>query len=146
MHNISHKIRPGWKLVAVNCWKRKELVSGWNFAPVFKAEVKSPRNEISLRVEHVTTCKGFHKDRGNFTRRQNLTCDGPLNYIYNSVLQFTERLFLTYFVYYKNMDIIYSQEYNTKCVSAKISNLEGILQFWWKHSSKHFLNKGDLEK
>ena len=27
-HNITHKIRPGWKLVGVTRWKHKELVPG----------------------------------------------------------------------------------------------------------------------
>ena len=31
----------------------------------------------------------------------------PLNYIYKSVLQIIERGFLTYFVYYMNMDITF---------------------------------------
>ena len=107
---------------------------------------KSPWNEISLSMERVTTYKGFLIDSGNFTLGWSLTCDGPLNYIYKLVLQITERGFLTCFVYYINMDITYSQEYNTKCASARIYNLEGFPEFWWKHSSKDVLNQEDLEK
>ena len=44
------------------------------------------------------------------------------------------------------MDITFSQEYNTKCASARIYNLEGFPEFWWKHSSKDVLNQEDLEK
>ena len=80
---------------------------GWNFAPVFKIEVKSPGDEISLLVECVTTYKSFLIDRGNVTLGWNITCDVPQNYIYTSVLQIIERGFLTYFVYYMNMDITF---------------------------------------
>ena len=145
-HNIGHKIRLGQKLVAVTYWKHKELAPEWNFAPVFKAEVKLPWNEILLRVHRVTTYKSFLIDRGDFTLGWNLMCDTPLNFIYKSVLQITERWFLTYFVYYMNMDITYSQEWNTKCASARIYNLERFPQLWWKNSSKEFLNQEDLEK
>ena len=44
------------------------------------------------------------------------------------------------------MDITFSQEYNTKCASARIYNLESFPEFWWKHSSKDVLNQEDLEK
>ena len=80
---------------------------GWNFAPVFKTEVKSPEDEISRRVECVTTYKSFLIDRGNVTLGWNLACDVPLNCIYKSVLQIIERGFLTYFVYYMNVDITF---------------------------------------
>ena len=41
-------------------------------------EVKLPRDEISPRVERVTTYRSLLTDRFNFTPGQNLTCDGPL--------------------------------------------------------------------
>ena len=46
--------------------------------------------------------------KGNVTLGLNLTCYVTLNYIYKTVLQIIERGFLTYFVYYMNMDITYS--------------------------------------
>ena len=76
--NITLKIRPDWKLIAVTRWNHTELVPWWNFAPVFKTEVKSPRGEISPRLERVTTYRSFLIDRGNFAPGRNLTYDGPL--------------------------------------------------------------------
>ena len=71
-------------------------------------EVKSPKDEISLRGEHLTAYKSFLIYKGNVTLGLNLTCYVPLNYIYKTALQIIERGFLTYFVYYMNMDITYS--------------------------------------
>ena len=62
------------------------------------------------RAEPVTTYKSFLIDMGSFTLGLSITCEGPLNYTYKSVLKIIERGFLAYFVYYMNMDITYSQE------------------------------------
>ena len=52
-----------------------------------------------------------------------------LNYIYKLVFQIIERELITYFVYYMNMDITYSQEYDTKYALAIIYNLGAFPQF-----------------
>ena len=73
-----HKVRPGWKLIAVTYWYHREGVLGGNFAPEFRTKVKSLLGEISPRAERVTTYKSFL--RSNVFLGKDLTCKGPLFY------------------------------------------------------------------
>ena len=63
-HKIAQKIRLGWKSIAVRRWNHIELAPGWNLAPVFKTEVKSPRGEISTHIERAATYESLLIDRG----------------------------------------------------------------------------------
>ena len=58
LYNIAHIIRPVWKLIAVIYWNQRELVLGCDFTRL-KTGAKSFLGEISPRVEHVTTYKGY---------------------------------------------------------------------------------------
>ena len=74
-HNMAHKIRLGWKLIAITSWNHAELALGWNFAPIFKTQVKSPRGKISPWIEFMTTYKIFLIGKGDFTSVQILIRD-----------------------------------------------------------------------
>ena len=55
------------KIKCSHMLKSCRISPGWNFAPVFKTKVKSPRGKLLPRVERVTTYRSFFIDRGNFS-------------------------------------------------------------------------------
>ena len=66
MKVFSGLVRTVHTKIAFTRWNHTEVALGWNFAPVFKTQVELPWDVISPWVKHVSICKSFLIDRGNF--------------------------------------------------------------------------------